>query len=138
MSPLLCWAVDPLGSAVIPRWWALGDWRLLRRIKTDDVVPIWFATLATRLCSEIAKQPGQSTPELAALARGASSLALGEGQAFDVPMSRDEWLELRQKVYAPYGGALNNQTGGTQEQYDAEKSLTANGLSGFELLFGRR
>jgi hypothetical protein len=52
-------------------------------------------------------------------------------------MWRDEWLELRQKVYAPYGGALNNQTGGTRQQYDAEKSLTASGLSGFELLFGR-
>ncbi len=138
VAPLLCWAVDPQGAAVFPRWWALGDWRLLRRIKTEDVVPIWFATLATRLCSEIAKQPSRSTPEFATLARGASSLALGEGQTFDLPMSSEEWLELRQRVYAPYGGALNNQTGGTQEQYEIEKSLTSNGLSGFELLFGRQ
>ncbi len=52
-------------------------------------------------------------------------------------MSSKEWLELRQKVYAPHDGALNNQTGGTLEQYEAEKTLTTNGLSSFELLFGR-
>jgi hypothetical protein len=135
MPPPLCWALNPDGSAVTPRWWARGHWRLLRRLKTDDVVPIWWATLAVRLCWEIAKQPGEPALELATLARGAASLALEAGQVFDLPTSKQEWMDLYAAVYARHYGALNNQTGGTSQQYEAEKAL--NKGPAFDSLFGR-
>jgi hypothetical protein len=137
MPPPLCWALDPDGSAAIPRWWARGDWRLMRRIRTEDGTPIWFASLATRLCLYLADRADAPDPELAILTRGAANLALGGERDFDLPMSKDEWMKLRQEVYAPHLGALNNRTGGTRKQYEAEAALTAGDMSGFELLFGR-
>ncbi len=52
-------------------------------------------------------------------------------------MSKQEWLDLRREVYGPHDGALNNRTGATFEQYEAEAALKASGISGFELLFGQ-
>jgi len=137
MPPPLCWAINPDGSTAVPRWWARGHWRLLRRIRTEDVTPIWFATLATRLCLELANQTNRPDPEFATFVLGAANLALGGNLTFDVPMSKDDWLSLYQQVYAPHNGALNNRTGGTSEQYDVEKALSASGVSGFDLMFGR-
>ena len=54
MPPRLCSVVDKDANAITPRWWALADWRLQRRIMTDDIKPIWFASLATILCRELA------------------------------------------------------------------------------------
>jgi hypothetical protein len=137
MPPALCWALNPDGSAAVPRWWARGHWRLLRRLRTEDGTPIWFATLATRICMELANQAMPQDPEFATFVLGAANLALGGGKSFDVPMSRDEWLRLYQEVYAPHNGALNNRTGGTAEQYEAERALSGGGFSGLDLLFGR-
>jgi hypothetical protein len=44
-------------------------------------------------------------------------------------------MRIYQEVYAPYNGALNNRTGGTAEQYEAEKALST--AQGFNPLFGR-
>jgi hypothetical protein len=137
MPPPLCWAINPDGSAAVPRWWARGHWRLLRRVRTEDVTPIWYATLATRLCVELANQTNQPDPEFATFVLGAANLALGGNLTFDVPMSKDDWLHLYQQVYAPHNGALNNRTGGTSEQYEAERAFNAGDMSGFELMFGR-
>ncbi|MDE3075034.1 MAG: hypothetical protein KGJ86_06355 [Chloroflexota bacterium] len=136
MPPPLCWALDPDGSAAVPRWWARGDWRLMRRIRTEDVTPIWFATLAVRLCRDIGNQTGTPDPELAVLARGAANLALGGSLTFELPMSQQDWLDLCREVYDHWDGAMNNLTGGTREQYDAEEALKGD-HTGFDVLFGR-
>jgi hypothetical protein len=133
--PELCWTLTPDGMAVIPRWWARGQWRLLRRIQTEDVLPIWHATLATRLCHDLASQRGVPDPHLASLALAAANAALPGRQAFEFPASKEDWMRIRQEVYAPHNGALNNRAGGTAEQYEAEKTLSA--AQGFNPLFGR-
>lgn len=132
----LSWALNPDGAAVIPRWWARGDWRLLRRLRTKDVTPIWFANLATNLCADLA---GRTDPPSAmvTLALGAANLALGGGEEFPLPMTNRDWMRLREQIYAPHNGALSNRTGGTAEQYAAEAALNSANVSGFELLFGR-
>jgi hypothetical protein len=137
MPPPLCWTLNPDGSATVPRWWARGDWRLLRRIRTNDVVPIWYAALAIRLCRELADRPHAPDPNLVSLALGAATAALGSGRTFEVPLSTEDWMRLYQEVYAPHNGALNNRTGGTSEQYAAERALNAGAMSGFNPLFGR-
>src|ERR1039458_6530711 len=60
--PALCSVIDADAVAIRPRWWALGDWRLQRRIMADDVRPIWFASLGERLCLDLAdrKSPQRS------------------------------------------------------------------------------
>lgn len=135
MAPELCWTVMPDGAAVTPRWWARGHWRLLRRIHTDDVVPIWYATLATHLCHDLANQRGIPDPHLASLALAAANAALWDRRTFELPAAKEDWLSIYQGVYAPHNGALNNRTGGTAEQYEAEKTLKA--AQGFNPLFGR-
>ncbi len=135
MPPELCWTLTPDGVAVTPRWWARGQWRLMRRIQTDDVMPIWYATLATRLCHDLANQRGVPDPHLANLALAAANAALSGRQTFVLPVSKEDWMRIYQEVYAPYNGALNNRTGGTAEQYEAEKALST--AQGFNPLFGR-
>jgi hypothetical protein len=136
MPPPLSWALNLDGSAAVPRWWAQGDWRLLRRLKTKDVTPIWFATLATKLCIDLAERIDPPSA-VVTLTLGAANLALGGGEEFHLPMSKRDWMDLRQQIYAPYMGALNNRTGGTAEQYEAEAVLNSGDVSGFDLLFGR-
>src|SRR5215217_6335545 len=41
MPPRLCSVVDTHANLVKPRWWARGEWRLQRRILTEDAKPIW-------------------------------------------------------------------------------------------------
>ncbi len=136
VPPQLCSTLDPDGPATNPRWWARGDWRLQRRILTDDVKPIWVATLAERLCMDLAERPDGRDAAIVNLTLGAVAQITG-GRYFDVPISRDAWIALRKDVYGPYMGAFSNRTGATSEQHDAEAKLNAEGLSGFELLFGR-
>jgi hypothetical protein len=135
MPPELCWTLKPDGSAVTPRWWAHGHWRLMRRIQTDDVTPIWYATLATRLCRDLANRRSVADPHLANLALAAANAALWGRRTFEHPASKEDWLHIYQQVYAPHNGALNNRTSGTSEQIAAEKTLSA--AQGFNPLFGR-
>jgi hypothetical protein len=134
--PELCWALAPDGTATNPRWWARGQWRLQRRILTDDARPIWLAILAERLCLDLAERPDGRDDAIVSLALGTIARVTG-GHYFDVPASREGWLALRREVYEPNTGVFANLTGATTSQYDAEARLHADGLSGFELLFGR-
>ena len=43
-------------------------------------------------------------------------------------------MRIYEEVYAPHNGALNDRTGGTPEQYAAEKALNA--AQGFNPLSG--
>jgi hypothetical protein len=136
MPPRLCSVIDRDARAVRPRGWALGEWRLQRRIITEDVRPIWFATLAVRLCLDLADRREPPGSPIDTLALGSAARAIGP-QHFDVPMSREEWMALRERVYAPYTGALNNLDGPTGEQYAAEARLMSAGTPAVDLYFGR-
>ena len=48
-------------------------------------MPIWYATLATRLCHDLANQPGVPDPYLANLALAAANAALSGRQTFELP-----------------------------------------------------
>jgi hypothetical protein len=134
--PELCWALTPDGTATKPRWWARGQWRLQRRILSDDARPIWLAILAERLCMDLADRPDGRDGTIVSLALGTIAQVMAS-RSFDVPASRDEWLALRREVYESHMGIFGNLTGVTSSQDDAEARLRAKGLSGFELLFGR-
>lgn len=133
--PTLCSSIDANAATIKPRWWALGDWRLQRRIMTDDVRPIWFAALGERLCLELANRSSTAGNPLATLALACSAQVLG-GQYFDVPLSSEAWLDLRHRIYAPYNGALNNRAGGTGQQREAEARLVDARLPAVDLYFG--
>jgi hypothetical protein len=137
LPPPLCWAINPDGSPVIPRWWTRGNWRLLRRIRTEDARRIWSANLAIRLCLDFANQVVAQPQELVSFACGAATLALGGGQIFEIPMTQDQWLDLHHEVYALHKFDLNNLSDGTAEQHETEKSLKAAERPGADLLFGR-
>jgi hypothetical protein len=134
--PTLCSAIDANAIAIKPRWWALGDWRLQRRIMTDDVRPIWFAALGERLCLQLADRENTHGSPLATLALACAARVLGE-RYFDVPISSEQWLELRRRIYEPYNGALNNRAGNTAQQNDAEARLIEARLPAVDLYFGR-
>ena len=134
--PTLCSAIDTNAVAVKPRWWVLADWRLQRRIMTDDVRPIWFAALGERLCLALADRKDPAGSPLAALALSCAARVLGE-RYFNVPLSSEHWLDLRRMVCEPYNGALNNRAGATRQQSDAEALLINAGLPAVELYFGR-
>src|SRR4051794_35274407 len=53
--PRLCVAIDEHGVELRPRVWARGQWRLARRIATDDVRVAWDAQAAL-LALELRKQ----------------------------------------------------------------------------------
>jgi hypothetical protein len=134
--PTLCSAIDINAVAIKPRWWALGDWRLQRRIMTDDVRPIWFAALGERLCLQLADRRNTRGGPLSTLALTCAARVLGE-RYFDVPLSSEGWLDLRRRIYEPYNGALNNRAGATGQQREAEARLTERRLPAVDLYFGR-
>ena len=133
--PPLCWTIEPDGTATTPRWWARSDWRLGRRIRTEDASKIWLAHLAVRLTTDLAERPRDRDAAVITLALGTVARVLGP-QVFDVPTTTDEWMQLRADVYGPYQGALNDRAGLTGQQSDAEARLTSRRASGFDLLFG--
>src|SRR4051794_17787476 len=53
LPPRLCHAIDEHARPPVPRVWALGSWRLARRIMTPDVLDAWRAGLAFGLCQEV-------------------------------------------------------------------------------------
>lgn len=134
--PTLCSAIDTHAATVKPRWWALGDWRLQRRIMTDDVRPIWFTALGERLCLTLADRTDPAGSPLATLALSCAARVLGE-RYFNAPMSPEQWLDLRRMIYEPHNGALNNRAGATRQQSEAEAMLVDARLPAVDLYFGR-
>lgn len=137
MPPRLCSVIDADANPIRPRWWALGDWRLERRIMTDDVRPIWFARLAVALCRELAERDEPRGSPIAMVALATAARAIG-GRHIDVPTSRDEWCELHRLVYEPHMGALQNLAGPSAQQCEAEAKLLSAGVPAVDLYFGRR
>jgi hypothetical protein len=84
---------------------------------------------------DLAERPHGRDSAVVTLALGTAARILGP-RVFDVPTTREEWMQLRAAVYSPYQGALNNLTGLTGQQADAEARLASPMASGFDLLFG--
>jgi hypothetical protein len=137
VPPELCWTIEPDGKPTTPRWWARPDWRLERRIRTEDVSRIWHARLAEWLSIDLSRSPAGRDSAIITLALGSAALALGS-QVFDVPRTEDDWVALHEQVYGPYQGALNNRAGVTRQQAEAEIRLISEGRSSFDLLFGAK
>ena len=134
IPPPLCWTIEPDSTATSPRWWALSDWRLGRRIRTKDAVPVWVAHLGVWLTTDLAESPDGRDQEMITLALASVTRVLGP-QVFHVPTTAEEWMRLRAAVYAPNQGAMSNMTGMTGQQTAAEQRLS-DCASGFDLLFG--
>src|SRR2546430_1154537 len=64
-TPRFCAALAPDGTALRPRVWARGDWRLARRIQTDDVRAAWHERAALVLVNRMAASSGRSRKALA-------------------------------------------------------------------------
>lgn len=136
LAPRLCSAIDSSGEALVPRWWARGDWRLLRRIATDDAKSLWLGKLAERLCGDLASTTAAVDDQVSTLALGTVAHLLPM-RYFDVPQSGDDWIAIRKLVVDAYPGIVGAHDVATPEQYQAESDLKATDLTPLELYFGR-
>jgi hypothetical protein len=134
-SPRLCSAIAPDGALVTPRWWATGTWRPLRRILTDDALPLWRGKLAERVCSDLIARRRPPSPELADLVRGTvAQLGLAEELArLDDP---SDWSEVRALVLDFFPSVIVAHDVTTVQQDDAEQALLAAGLPAVDRYFG--
>jgi hypothetical protein len=122
MPPLLCSVIDRGAVALRPRVWALGDWRLARRIATPDVQPLWQGGLALGLLEQILLRFPPASEQLRRQALEAAARVLGPVAAY-MPGDRGQWEELRDLVAEK---AYNhNPAGHTGQQLEAERALLA-------------
>jgi len=136
MPPRLCSVIDADALLVSPRWWANGSWRLQRRILTQDTKSLWIAMLAERLCRDLAQRPEPGRREVVTLALWAVA-QLGLQNHVDVPLTRDDWLNLRALVVNAHPGVTHSLDSPTTEQHAAEERLNAAGLPAVDLYFGK-
>jgi hypothetical protein len=122
LPPLLCTAIDRRALPTKPRLWALGTWRLARRIATPDVHDFWQAARAENLCNEVAHRFPVASERLQQLAVEAVARVLGPVAAY-LPAEPGQWEAFRREVRAtvhdpdPYGY--------TTQQREAEEALTS-------------
>jgi hypothetical protein len=135
MPPRLCSAIDADGRLVKPRWWANGDWRLQRRILTEDAKPLWLAMLAERICWDLGQREQPAGPEIINLVRWAIT-RLGLENRYETPRSREGWTDLRSLVVSAYPGVTHSLDSPTTEQHEAEARLIAAGSPAVDLYFG--
>src|SRR3954470_25051098 len=77
LPPRLCHAINEHAHAPVPRVWALGSWRLARRIMTPDVLGAWRAEQAFGLCREVLNSQPHPSDELVEAAQQAVARVLG-------------------------------------------------------------
>jgi len=136
VPPRLCSVIDAEAYAITPRWWARGDWRLQRRIQTDDAKQLWQARLADRLCIELASRQTPPAPEEITRLAFETITKLGLECYFDVPCSSEDWMTLRGLVVNAHPSQSID--GPTEDQYHAEQRLKAASLPAVDLYFGRQ
>jgi len=136
VPPRLCSVIDAEAYAITPRWWARGDWRLQRRIQTDDAKQLWQARLADRLCIELASRQTPPAPEEITRLAFETITKLGLECYFDVPCSSEDWMTLRGLVVNAHPS--HSIDGPTEDQYHAEQRLKAASLPAVDLYFGRQ
>jgi hypothetical protein len=120
MPPLLCSVIDSGAIALRPRVWALGDWRLARRIATPDVQQLWQGGLTLQLLDEILHRFPPASERLRRQALEAAARVLGPVAAY-MPGDRPQWEELRALV--AQSAFNNNPAGHTVQQLEAEQAL---------------
>jgi hypothetical protein len=121
MPPLLCSVIDRRAVALRPRVWALGEWRLARRIATPDAEIRWQGGLALELLDQVLLRFPLASEKLRSLTLEATARVLGPVAAY-IPGERTQWEELRQKVAAEaydFSPASH-----TAQQAEAEQMLT--------------
>jgi hypothetical protein len=134
-APRLCAAIAPDGALVVPRWWAAGDWRPLRRIRTADAEPLWHGKLAERICADLIARRRPPSPELAALVR-ASMARLGLDEELARLPDPGDWLEVRALLLDHRPDVVFAHEVATDEQAAAEQALLAADLPAVDRYFG--
>jgi hypothetical protein len=135
LAPRLCNVIAPDGTAAAPRWWASGEWRLQRRILTDDALPLWRGRLAERICSDLLARRRPATRELADVVHTAV-VALGLAEELALLPDRADWGAVRALVLDHHMGVVFAEDVSTAQQYDAEQALLASDLPAVARYFG--
>jgi hypothetical protein len=135
LPPRLAVALTPDGAPVTPRWWAGGDWRLERRILTEDALPLWRAKLVERICSDLIGRRRPASPELVALVRGTMARLDLDAEMLRLP-DMEDWQEVRALLLDNYWDAVADEVR-TIQQRDAEQALLARELPAVARSFGR-
>jgi hypothetical protein len=136
MPPRLCSAIDAGAHLISPRWWAIGTWRLQRRIFTEESVTVWYATLAERLCWQLIEREQPAPPDTVRLAHWALG-RLAVDWSFGPP-SCDEWHRLRGLVVEHFPVVTHSLDSPVGTQHEAEQRLEAAGVPSVDLYFGKR
>ncbi|HET6507706.1 MAG TPA: hypothetical protein VFG42_13025 [Baekduia sp.] len=135
VAPRLCCAIAPDGALVAPRWWASGEWRLPRRILTEDALPLWRAKLAEQVCSDLIARRRPASGELTTLVRGTVAL-LGLADELERLPDPSDWSEVRALVLDYYPGVTFAHDVSTDQQDEAERALLEAGLPVADRYFG--
>lgn len=136
LPPRLGVALTPDGAPLVPRWWAGGDWRLQRRILTDDALPLWRGKLVERICSELIGRRRHASPELAALVRATMARLGLDDEMLRLPDTED-WQDVRAVLLDNLPGVIFAHDVSTSQQYEAEQALLARDRPAADLYFGR-
>jgi hypothetical protein len=135
LAPRLAQAIAPGGTAVRPRWWAAGTWRLHRRILTDDALPLWRARLAEHVCSDLIARRRPASPALADVVHGAVA-QLGLAEDLSRLPDPSDWPSVRALVLDFHPDAAIAPYVTTDEQAAAESALLASDLPALARHFG--
>ena len=135
LSPRLAAVIDEGGEPITPRWWRRGDWRLARCVMSDESRALWLARVAERLCLELSSRPDPPR-DLVTLTLGTVA-RLEISHDSELPLSFDDWIELRSLILDAHGAVANFEVIETQTQVDAAARMTTQ-LNGEERYFGRR
>lgn len=135
LAPRLCSAIAPDGTLVAPRWWACGEWRLERRILTDDALPLWRGRFAEHACSDLIARRRPASRELSELVRG-TVVGLGLADELERLPDPSDWREVRALVldHHPEGAVAHEVA--TDAQFEAEEALLAADLPAVDRYFG--
>jgi hypothetical protein len=134
-APRLCAAVAPDGARITPRWWARGDWRPLRRIRTADAEPLWSGKLAEGICADLIARRRPASPELAALVH-ATMASLGLGDELARLPDPGDWADVRALLLDHDPDAVFAHEVTTPQQREAQDALLAADLSAAARYFG--
>jgi hypothetical protein len=135
LPPRLCSVVGPDGTLVSPRWWAGGDWRPLRRILTEDALPLWRGKLVERICSDLIGRRRPASPELVALVRATMAQVGLDLEMMRLPDPQD-WQEVRALLLDDDPGVIVAHDVSTPQQQEAEARLLAADVPAVDRYFG--
>lgn len=129
--PRLCAALTPSGQALVPRVWAVGTWRLARRIQTASAVQVWDARAIAIICDVARWHNAYRDRTLRGAAQELSLEVLGQAPALE---DADAWEELAAAARARLPGP--GVAGHSTDQMDAERSLLAREVPAAAQYFG--